>query len=160
MSFTSQRGKESPWGKASSVHWYGFKLNLKGEGGNSKPAHVKVRDGITKRDKVALNLLHRHMLTILQQTLNPVMMSQGLLRQEVQVTEKFKGKYYKEVKTLSSIKATRPAAQLTCLYTNTYSLENRQEELKAVVLLQNHYVVATTKTWWDDSHGWNVAISG
>lgn len=48
MSFTSQRGKESPWGKASSVHWYGFKLNLKGEGGNSKPAHVKVRDGITK----------------------------------------------------------------------------------------------------------------
>jgi len=47
---------------------------------------------------------------------------------------------------------TRSAAQLKCLYTNTRSLGNKQEELEATVLLENHDIVAVTKTQWDDSH--------
>ena len=51
-------------------------------------------------------------------------------------------------------------SKLKCLYTNAHSLGNKQEELKATVLLENHDVVAVTETWRDDSHGWNVAIDG
>lgn len=62
------------------------------------------------------------------------------------------GKYFKGIKELSSRKMTRSAAQLKCLYTNTRSLGNKQEELEATVLLENHDIVAVTKTQWDDSH--------
>jgi len=55
---------------------------------------------------------------------------------------------------------TRPAAQLKCLYTNACSLRNKQEELEATVLLENHDAVAVTETWWDVSHDWNVATDG
>lgn len=66
----------------------------------------------------------------------------------------------KGIKELSSKKVTRPAAQLKCLYTNACSLRNKQEELEATVLLENHDAVAVTETWWDDSHDWNVATDG
>ena len=45
----------------------------------------------------------------------------------------------------------RPAAQLKCLYANAHSLEYKQEELEATVLLENHNIVAITETWWDES---------
>jgi len=38
-------------------------------------------------------------------------------------------------------------SKLKCLYTNAHSLGNKQEELKATVLLENHDVVAVTETW-------------
>jgi len=39
-------------------------------------------------------------------------------------------------------------------------LGNKQEELEATMLLENHNVIANTKTWWNDSHDWHVAIDG
>lgn len=38
-----------PWGKAGRAHWQSFKLDLEGEGSNSKPAHDKVWESITKQ---------------------------------------------------------------------------------------------------------------
>ena len=39
-------------------------------------------------------------------------------------------------------------------------MENKQEELEAAALLENHYVVAITETLSDDSQDWNVAVDG
>lgn len=35
-----------------------------------------------------------------------------------------------------------------------------QEEPEAVVLWENHDVVAITEMWWDDCHGWHGAMDG
>jgi len=67
------------------------------------------------------------------------------------------GKYLKGIKELSVKEVTRPAAQLECLYMNARSLGNKQKELEAAVLLENHDIVAVTETWWDDFHEWSVA---
>ena len=58
-----------------------------------------------------------------------------------------KGKYFKEIKKLSSRKLKRPTAQLMCLYTSTHNLRNKLEKLEATVLLENYDVVAVTETW-------------
>ena len=55
---------------------------------------------------------------------------------------------------------TWPPAQLKRLYPNAHSMGNKQEELEATVLLESYDLVAITETWWDKSHGWNVAIDG
>ena len=52
------------------------------------------------------------------------------------------------------------AVQLKCLYTNTHSLRNKQEELEGTVLLENHGIVAITEAYWDDSQDRSVAIIG
>ncbi|KAM9590845.1 uncharacterized protein ACIBXB_005894 [Morphnus guianensis] len=49
-------------------------------------------------------------------------------------------------------------AQLKCIYTNTHSMGNKQEE--AIVQLENYDVIAITETWWDDSHNWSAAMDG
>jgi len=67
-----------------------------------------------------------------------------------------KVKYFKGIKKLSSKKVTGPAAEIKCFYISTYSLGNKQRELEATVFLGDHNVVAIAKTWWDDSHDWNV----
>jgi len=41
-----------------------------------------------------------------------------------------------------------------CLYTNTHSLE-----LESTGLLESHDIIVITKTWWDDSYEWSVAIN-
>jgi len=61
-------------------------------------------------------------------------------------------KYLKGIRKLSFKEVARPAAQLKCLYTNACSLGNKWKELEATVLLENHNIVAITKTRWDDSH--------
>jgi len=35
---------------------------------------------------------------------------------------------------------------------------NKQEELEVTMLLESYDLVAITKTWWDKSHAWSVAI--
>jgi len=40
-------------------------------------------------------------------------------------------------KRCSSMKVTWPIAQMKCLYTNTHSMGNKQEELEATVLLES-----------------------
>ncbi|KAJ7424255.1 hypothetical protein BTVI_07247 [Pitangus sulphuratus] len=49
-------------------------------------------------------------------------------------------------------------AQLRCMYTNTCSTGNKQEELEAIVLQESCAVVAITETSWDDPHDWSAAI--
>ncbi|GAB0209890.1 hypothetical protein GRJ2_003454700 [Grus japonensis] len=51
-------------------------------------------------------------------------------------------------------------AQLKCIYTNARSTGNKQEELEAIVQLENYDIVAITETWWDDSHNWSAAMDG
>jgi len=55
-------------------------------------------------------------------------------------------------KGCSSVKVTWPTAQMKCLYTNTHSMGNKQEELEATVLLESHNLIALIETWWDESH--------
>lgn len=38
-----------------------------------------------------------------------------------------------------------------CLYTNAYSMGNKQE-LEAMVQLENYNLIAIKETWWDKSH--------
>ncbi|GAB0207210.1 hypothetical protein GRJ2_003186600 [Grus japonensis] len=49
---------------------------------------------------------------------------------------------------------------LKCLYTNTCSMGNKQEELEVCVQLQGHDLIAITETWWDSSHDWNAVMDG
>ena len=70
------------------------------------------------------------------------------------------GDYVVLVDPRSSRKAVRQKAHLKCLYTNAHSLENKQEELEAMMHLESYDLVAITETWWDDSHNWNTTIEG
>ena len=63
--------------------------------------------------------------------------------------------YLKVINGRSSRKVTWLTAQLKCLYTNAYSMGNKQEELEATVLLESYDLVAITETWWDESHDWS-----
>ena len=47
---------------------------------------------------------------------------------------------------------------MKCLCTNVQSLGNKQGELEASVVLENHNIAAVTKTWWDESYDWSVAM--
>ena len=51
-------------------------------------------------------------------------------------------------------------AQLKCIYTNARSMGNKQEELEAIVQLENYDIVAITETWWNDSRNWSAAMDG
>ena len=54
-------------------------------------------------------------------------------------------KHLNGIKELSFKEVTRLAAPLKCLYNNAHSLGNKQEELEATVLLENHNTVASLK---------------
>jgi len=54
----------------------------------------------------------------------------------------------------------RSTAQLNCIYSNTHSMGNKQEELEAIVQQDSHDLVAIPETWWDDSHDWSAAMEG
>jgi len=51
-------------------------------------------------------------------------------------------------------------AQLKCINSNACSMGNKQEELEAIVRLENCDIIGITKTWWDDSHNWIAAMNG
>ncbi|PKU39926.1 zinc finger swim domain-containing protein 6- hypothetical protein [Limosa lapponica baueri] len=57
----------------------------------------------------------------------------------------------------------KPSCSLTslkCLYTNTRSIGNKQEELEICVRSQGHDLIAITETWWDSLHDWNAVMDG
>ena len=54
----------------------------------------------------------------------------------------------------------RQGAQLKCIHTNACSMDNKQEELEAIVQQASYDLVAITETWWDRSHDWSVAMDG
>ena len=49
---------------------------------------------------------------------------------------------------------------LKCLYTNTRSMGNKQEEPETCVWSQGHDVIVIIDTWWDSSHDWNAVMDG
>ena len=51
-------------------------------------------------------------------------------------------------------------AQLKCIYTNAYSMGNKQEELEAIVQQENYDMAAIMEPWWADSHNWSAAMGG
>ncbi|KAK4822638.1 hypothetical protein QYF61_018590 [Mycteria americana] len=57
-------------------------------------------------------------------------------------------------------KVSGSIAQLRCIYYNTRSMGNKQEELEAIVQQENYDIVAITETRWDDSHNWSAAMDG
>ena len=56
------------------------------------------------------------------------------------------------------MKATRPIAKLTCLYTREHSKQNKQKKLETVAQLGKYDLIAITETRWDESHNWNTLI--
>ncbi|PKU29035.1 mitochondrial fission process protein 1 [Limosa lapponica baueri] len=66
----------------------------------------------------------------------------------------------RHLKGCSPKKVAQPTAQLKCLYTNTRSMGNKQDELETTMLLESYDIVAITETWWDKSYNWSVAIEG
>ncbi|PKU34846.1 nipped-b-like protein [Limosa lapponica baueri] len=64
------------------------------------------------------------------------------------------------VKASPPKKVTGPVAHLKCFCTNACSMGNKQEELEAIVQLENYDVVAIAEMWWDDSHDWSAALDG
>jgi len=65
-----------------------------------------------------------------------------------------------EVTHPARVKLECSAHSLKCLYTNTCSLGNKQEELETCVRAGDYDPVAITETWWDSSHDCNVVIDG
>lgn len=51
-------------------------------------------------------------------------------------------------------------AQLWCLYTNAHNMDNKQEELEAIVQTESNNTIVTTETQWDESYDCNIAIDG
>lgn len=47
-------------------------------------------------------------------------------------------------------------ARLKCMYTNARSMDNKQEELEAIVELENYGITAMTETWCNDSYNWSA----
>lgn len=55
--------------------------------------------------------------------------------------------YLKGIKELYFKDLTRPAAQKKCVYTNAHNLGNKEEELEATVLQEDHDIVVIAATW-------------
>jgi len=54
----------------------------------------------------------------------------------------------------------RSIAQLKCVYTNAHSMDNKQEELEAIVQQDSYALVAITETWRHSSHDWHAVMDG
>jgi len=59
-----------------------------------------------------------------------------------------------------TVLGVRLIAQLRCIYTNARSMDNKQEELVAIVQQDSYDLGAITEIWWDDFHDWSVAMDG
>ena len=75
-----------------------------------------------------------------------------------ELLEKLKKK--KEVNRMWKRGQVSFGARLRCLYTNTRSMGNKQEELEMCAHLQGHDIIGITETWWDVSYDWSVAMDG
>lgn len=52
----------------------------------------------------------------------------------------------------------KSAALLKCMYTNAYSMGNKQEELEAMAEQESPGVVTIIETCWEDLHNWSTAM--
>jgi len=63
-----------------------------------------------------------------------------------------------EIRASPTKKVVGSIGQLKSIYTNAYSMGNKQEELEAIVQQEKYNIIAITETWWDELHNWNAAI--
>ena len=49
---------------------------------------------------------------------------------------------------------------LKCLYANTCSMRNKQDELEELVSSQSYDVIGISETWWNESHDWSAGMEG
>ncbi|GAB0185452.1 hypothetical protein GRJ2_001010500 [Grus japonensis] len=70
------------------------------------------------------------------------------------------GRYIKRIPATPANKSASLGAQLKCLYVNTRSVGNKQEELETCVSLQGYDLIGITETWWDSSYDWSVGMEG
>lgn len=61
---------------------------------------------------------------------------------------------------ISSGKTVWLGQSLKYLYTRTYSIENKQEELEVHVKLQNCSLIGVTEMWQVNSQDWSAALEG
>ena len=126
---TALCGENEVWSQFRRARWKSFKLGLKREGDDSKPAHDTGYHSQVKRTRWYNDEGNR----------------------------KTEGKHCRGIKELSSKKVTRPAAQLKCLYANIHRLGNKPE-LEATVLLENYNAIAITNlvAWfpWPERGCW------
>ncbi|GAB0203486.1 hypothetical protein GRJ2_002814200 [Grus japonensis] len=66
----------------------------------------------------------------------------------------------KRIPATPANKSASSGAQLKCLYVNTRSMGNKQEELETCVCLQGYDIIGITETWWDGSYDWSVGMEG
>ncbi|RMC20263.1 hypothetical protein DUI87_01109 [Hirundo rustica rustica] len=64
------------------------------------------------------------------------------------------------LRVVSHSQGVKSAAQLKCVYTTAHSMNNKHEELKAIVHQESYDMVAITEIWWDDSHDCSAAMDG
>lgn len=55
---------------------------------------------------------------------------------------------------------TQSHTSLKCLYPNTHSTGNKQDQLEICVQSQTFNLTVITETQWDSSHDWNAAMKG
>jgi len=51
-------------------------------------------------------------------------------------------------------------AQLKCVYTDTRTMGNKQEELETIIQQDDYDLVTITETWWDNLHDWHAVMGG
>ncbi|KAM6103455.1 uncharacterized protein LJ206_014212 [Theristicus caerulescens] len=51
-------------------------------------------------------------------------------------------------------------SHLKCTYTNARSLGKKQEEMELHAQSESCDIIGITKTWWDNSHDWRIAMDG
>ncbi|GAB0186642.1 hypothetical protein GRJ2_001129500 [Grus japonensis] len=68
--------------------------------------------------------------------------------------------YIKGIPATPANKSASSGAQLKCLYTNTWSMGNKQEELDTCAHLQGYDLIGIMETWWDGSYDWSVGMEG
>lgn len=49
-------------------------------------------------------------------------------------------------------------AYLKCLFTNTSSMRNKQNELEVLISSQSYYTIGLNETWWNESHNWSAGM--
>ena len=52
----------------------------------------------------------------------------------------------------------RQMAQQNCIYTNTCSTDDKQNELEVTVWQANCDLIVITETWWGCSHDWSAEM--
>jgi len=55
-------------------------------------------------------------------------------------------------------KSASSGAQLKCLYANTHSMGNKQEELEMCACLQGYDLIGIPEMWWDGCYDWSVGM--